>query len=767
MKKRILSFILVCAIAIAPFISGCTEREGKDPSDKSVSKAEKERVTNVFKTNVVSMPENYNLSGDAVMMYNDRLYTTGYELLDEETYEMRNFIVSMDTSGENLEYEDMRTFEENQYMNSFKILSDGSRLYLISTYDQETGTQEYILLKEDVSGNEIFSINVENLFPDPSDDMFGGHFYINGFVFDAEERIYLQSSTAIVVLSPEGEKLFDVSFPSYVNKIVEIDGKIAVQYYDMDSMFKYIDAEQKKLGDDVVFPGNLSMNNMEIYSVRLTDDSGYAFYYKNDIGIYGVSDTGTDEIINWLNSDISPRSVSSVFILNKDKIFYRGYDYITSESISGFLTRIPDDEVVPKYVIELAYANNGGQWSLMNIAAKFNQQNENYRVKVIDYNELSGGLYGEDMTAFINTQIAAGNIPDMFLLDSYSMTGKEYADKGLFIDLYEYMDSDSEHTLTRDKFLKCALGPFETDGKLYKLATSFTISTVVGKTENVGSKANWSISDFIDMAQNMADGVSLTQYDSKASIFGMISKGLSEFIDYENGTCSFSGDTFVRLLDYIGTLPVEAEDNYNNEDPYKVYRENTTLLIQQYLWSFTDYTRLKIDFNTDELTFLGYPGSGQNLNVQTAYAISSKSEEEIRDGAWQFIKAVFESQSDSMAMRGRGDFPSTYEGFQIAAELEMKTYYLVRPNGGMSGSSWEPSEEEVNERGGVPMRVTQEDADEILAFLESITKVKEVNTKISEIISEEMGYFYEGAKTSRETADMIQSRVSIYLSETK
>ncbi len=46
-------------------------------------------------------------------------------------------------------------------------------------------------------------------------------------------------------------------------------------------------------------------------------------------------------------------------------------------------------------------------------------------------------------------------------------------------------------------------------------------------------------------------------------------------------------------------------------------------------------------------------------------------------------------------------------------------------------------------------------------------KVEIADDKVTEIIEEEAGAYYEGQKTAEEVADIIQSRVSIYLSESK
>ena len=57
---------------------------------------------------------------------------------------------------------------------------------------------------------------------------------------------------------------------------------------------------------------------------------------------------------------------------------------------------------------------------------------------------------------------------------------------------------------------------------------------------------------------------------------------------------------------------------------------------------------------------------------------------------------------------------------------------------------------------------------ELLAqLLKSRDMKASVDSKISEIINDEAGAFFAGQKGAKETADIIQSRVKVYISETK
>lgn len=50
-------------------------------------------------------------------------------------------------------------------------------------------------------------------------------------------------------------------------------------------------------------------------------------------------------------------------------------------------------------------------------------------------------------------------------------------------------------------------------------------------------------------------------------------------------------------------------------------------------------------------------------------------------------------------------------------------------------------------------------------YLLSVNELEEVNSKVVNILDEEISAYYSGQKTAEELADIVQSRISIYLSK--
>ena len=88
----------------------------------------------------------------------------------------------------------------------------------------------------------------------------------------------------------------------------------------------------------------------------------------------------------------------------------------------------------------------------------------------------------EDALKKLNTEIAAGNGPDLFILDD--MPVDSYMEKGVLADLTPYLEAYGEG------YFQKILRAFESEGKIQAVPTGFTIPIVGGRAEDVGKMKN-------------------------------------------------------------------------------------------------------------------------------------------------------------------------------------------------------------------------------------------------------------------------------------
>jgi ABC-type glycerol-3-phosphate transport system substrate-binding protein len=745
-----------------------------------------QRVTNVYRSDFLSLPEYYSPSGK-LSYFDGRLYMLCSEVVNKTNFMPRTVLYSVDTKGENPQSVPIELGVKNTYINininNLLQSSDGSLVIVASSYNQTTQAQSFQLIKKAPDGSTVFTVDPEPLFPDSgtgANNPYGG-FYINYAALDGESNIYLgnlmQDSSALVCLSPDGKKLFDIPITGLLSDIaVGADGRVFVKYYyngsaGSETEIRYIDVQKKALGEKLGIPDTgVNLLNSKIY---LGD--GYDLYIKNDTGLYGVNQSETEPVLlaNWLNSDVNPDSFQSMVVINPDQCVYMGYDQLTNKQQIAFLTRVPDDEVTPKFLINIACLNS--YFNLNSHIVAFNRQSNDYRVVLKDYSTYNTSQDNEAGANILKNEIAAGNIPDIMLFHYYQLPVESYETKGIFVDLYEYLDKDPE--LSRNDFMECAMKPFERDGKLYQMVTSFSVETLIGKTANIGSAPSWTSDEILTFAKNLPQGVSLLKNMTKLSMLHtLMTANTNEFIDYEAGTCSFEKDTFIELLKNLNTLPNEIDNSQRDpgQDQFEIYRENKVMLASIDFNSFAEYLRINLMFGDEDVNFIGYPTTkniGARMTAGSGYSISSKSP--VKDGAWKFIKYCVLALNE--AKPNYQGFPPTKTAFENFAKQEMSTIYNFLSDGRFYNSGhFDPDAEDAEKiiadyeaRGQQVRLLTQEDVDAVKKYVDSLSQssIIKYDWKIREILNEEVKPFFEGAKSAEETAKIIQNRVSIYLSE--
>jgi len=149
---------------------------------------------------------------------------------------------------------------------------------------------------------------------------------------------------------------------------------------------------------------------------------------------------------------------------------------LNESSKLAILTRVSDNEIVPKRLVELAIISYMSD-NIIHAVTEFNQNNNDYRIVINDYtlNSLEKGI------EMFNLDITTGKIPDMVLFGE-SAPYESYASKKLFTDLYNFLDNDPD--ITRDDIFKAVRGLCETNDKLYRIPTSFTYDSNAGR-ENI------------------------------------------------------------------------------------------------------------------------------------------------------------------------------------------------------------------------------------------------------------------------------------------
>lgn len=548
---------------------------------------------------------------------------------------------------------------------------------------------------------------------------------------------------------------------------------VYTMWEDGKNVLKTLDPDTMKVGGEAV---SLEDNGYIRCIAKGTGD--HLAYLSTESGLVGLNaDGSTDEIINWMDSDIVGQYVRSVTALDNDD-FLIVYNNWNDNSTKVYrMTKADPSEFDSVKLIDLVTIYSSTE--LLDKVNEFNRENTEYRIRTEDY-----GKYYEfgDDGKMINSpenqlkmDLAAGKTFDIFCFDSYdSALFQTFSNKGMFADLYQLMDSTGN--MSKDDFLPNILSLNETDGKLTSLPISFSVETLAVK-KKFADKESWTIDEMAEIYEGLSDKMSLISFCySKPGVFTTLYDSLAEtFADVKKGTSSFDSPEFVKLLEFCDGLdiPVEEPDweHMTNEENEANYMENFTaprndkaLTMSVYLSSPREYIDKRYGTFGEEISLIGYPsvsGNGALLHFDDTYAIFESSP--YKEVCWDFITTLFEGDANENAYRYR--FPVIKEQFEKYLDEGMEDPYYYDNNGKKQTykntvyiSDSQPSVEVPN--------LTKEERDMLEEYVLSATYVKSYNDSIRDIVSEEATAFFHGERSSaQETADMIQSRVSILVSE--
>lgn len=633
--------------------------------------------------------------------------------------------------------------------------------------DYDSGNEKYTLYKCDKDGNILFQKDLSEYAND------NNYFYINNINVSDSGNIYMLDDTRVIVFDGEGNEVFQITDDDISNTIAiakSSDGNMIFMYMnqsDYKLVMREIDEQSKSLKDAKEIEGMPSQWN------GITNGNGdydVCLYDLNNM--YGINfETGkTDKIVNWIDSNINASNVTSTAILEGGKIVVTYYDDTSLSSVVSILEKADAETVKSQQVITMA--GNYIDSSLYSAVTKFNKTNEKYRIKVQDYSEYSTDDDWNAGQTKLNADLVTGNIPDI-ILASNGMALESLASKGIFADINELFANDSE--INRSDYMENIFDAYQSaDGKLYYITPSFYVNTLIGKPETLGDIKNWTLGEFMDFAENLDEGTQLFNDENLTSdnLFSMLCySNLNQFVDFENKTCDFSNDDFIRLLEFVSKYPT-TEEYYNNMDEdtnydeiyqenYQKYRDGRIVLEQGTFGDFSSMYQLeKMDFGGD-IEFIGYPskdGKGSYANPNILLGVSAKSDNQ--QAAWEFIKYILSDEYQENQYMG---IPVKKSAIDKMAENNMTPYTYVDENGETV------VDENVFSINGVEFKIgymDEEDKNRYMDFLNSINKAQTYNEEVYNIINEEVQAYFSKQKSAKETADIIQNRVKTYINET-
>jgi hypothetical protein len=365
--------------------------------------------------------------------------------------------------------------------------------------------------------------------------------------------------------------------------------------------------------------------------------------------------------------------------------------------------------------------------------------------------------------------------------------------------LNPYLDADTELG-GHNAIIPAIRNVLENDkGELTRLASGFSLITVIGDSRFVGPELGWTTEDMLAAKDKAAPGVNVFSYFSTRNdiLTQLLYYNLPEYVNWETGETSFTSPDFIKLLELVKSFPETF--NWENEayrDEQSDMLSGNQLLQIAGIYSFDEIMRNNALFNGN-VAYKGFPCAskkGSSFQLQSPIAMTTKCKD--KEGAWRFMRMILAEEFQ----RGMWYLPTNkvifdeqaktamtneiaYEGYTnwfdetstVITNPDLFPAYTDNKDGSFTNSRGETIIPKnyiyiYDQKGGstqvIPYyAMSQSTYDQFLTLLNSIDRIGTQNDEINSIINEELGPFFSNQKTAEDTAAVIQSRARIYVNE--
>lgn len=373
---------------------------------------------------------------------------------------------------------------------------------------------------------------------------------------------------------------------------------------------------------------------------------------------------------------------------------------------------------------------------LERFAAEYSRKNPGAKIKI----QKPDSSYDGDFSR-LAMELVKDQGPDLFLLRREEL--EILQDKGVLAEMREVLPEE-----IREQIFPSVLRYGMVGEKLYGIGNRCGASTIA-VPDSVWQKDTWDWPDIVSLME-----------DSKASgdgyqamlgaltpgkllgelVIRSIDTGQSSLVDQEAGKCYFDTEEFIRMLELCKEYGMNPDLEIDSE-------ESLGCTVSGSLQNFSEaMAELGEGYRC-----VGYPTKGQfGGAVSCSYLLGMNAGTEHREIAEDFLRYVFsdKKQREVGWQTVRKDILCNYvkehSEFSNKPVYWFGAYTYTELAGRPDGSSYLPEYLEILEKGMVgPDRVG----------------------KIGIIILEEAEAYFNGDKSAAETAEIIQSRVGLYLEE--
>lgn len=395
---------------------------------------------------------------------------------------------------------------------------------------------------------------------------------------------------------------------------------------------------------------------------------------------------------------------------------------------------------------EILIVINNRNSALEKLAARYNRQSGEYRVKIVSAMEEPEP---EAYRQRVQMEMVAGRGPD--LLGDWTVNISECVTQGYLVPLDEAVED-------RSPFLESAFAVGEVNGQLYGIPYVCypCFLTVSPKLKDADS---WTLDQMYQAVRNSsveileadADGVDIVM------AYGLHDEDNTAFIDWEKGESHLTEEPFLELMAFAKEYADKGGYPSSEEGERLADGRNAGIQIVLFNPEMLHYARACFD---GEAAYIGYPretGSGIYMETMRLYLNRNAGN---REGAIDFLRYLVSEEGQRQYMEYSHKF-----GGQLPVRRSLLQEVLDRYQQNVT----DPPALSRDSH-GISYTHDKLDEEQIETFWRILENAVPAVFKADDIwsmVDEELQPYFNNARSAEDAAAALHSRVQIYLDEQK
>lgn len=589
--------------------------------------------------------------------------------------------------------------------------------------------------------------------------------------------------------------------------------------YSFDSIIEYDITTGKEKGNLEALEKETIAENTNYYPTFINSGSEDKIYYYTTLGLYAydMKTEKTSQLVDGAISSFGDSEMGLSSFVEKDNNEFlavfndwnNGGVSIINYAYDADIPSVPENQLVVYSLLE--------NYTIRQAISSYAKENPDTYVKYEIGLTYGDGTTQSDALKTLNTEIMAGNGPDVIILDGLS--AESYIEKGLLEDI-----SDVINPLVEDgTIFKNIAQAYDVDGKVYQFPTTFKYPIIMGNKDIVNSISD--LDSLVEVTKQLSTEtekrVFSNYFNAKSLVYSLYylygndwlndddtinEDTLTNFFEKANemyaalqaneeSYMKYYEDKYANQENIDGDFGIseeiideeeyEGEEDFSEED----YEEMYEVYDLQYYLNPSIYADSFLFEDASNLAYGGIDGSDGYSTLITAlynrddldYKVLTRGDESIfipsnvigvnakgknKEEAKEIVKELIAGKSNNR-MYGYG---LSVNATNLKSEFEVNLDELYEPefddatNHYINGS-WGWSDEFGNSKEVKMFMPNEDDVNKLMSEIETLNTAATINTVLLTEVAKQFNAYAEGEISLEDAINTVMDNLDLYLSE--